>query len=127
MTVVALHEQKTEEKLNREKTSRRWLTHTVMSIALGLIALEITIVNVALPAIQRDLAASTTGLQWIVEAYVLVFAGVLLMMGASGSNSRNSCPIPPAGHHIPTCRQHANSICLVVIGPEQQFGRKHRF
>lgn len=63
---------------------RRWLIHSVMSIALGLIALEITIVNVALPAIQGDLNASSTGLQWIVEAYVLVFAGVLLVMGSLG-------------------------------------------
>lgn len=64
--------------------SRRWLTHAVMSIALGLIALEVTIVNVALPAIQGDLGASSTTLQWIVEAYVLVFAGVLLVMGSLG-------------------------------------------
>ena len=66
------------------KYRMRWLTHGVMSAALGLIALEITIVNVALPAIQTDLGASASGLQWIVDSYILVFAGLLLAMGALG-------------------------------------------
>jgi EmrB/QacA subfamily drug resistance transporter len=43
-----------------------------------------TIVNVALPTLQRDLDASTTELQWVVDAYILVFAGLLLTMGSLG-------------------------------------------
>jgi MFS family permease len=43
-----------------------------------------TIVNVALPTMSRDLGASTQGLQWIVDAYTLVFAGMLLVFGHLG-------------------------------------------
>ena len=63
---------------------RRWLTHGVMSAALGLMVLDLSIVNVALPSIQRDLNPSASGLQWIVESYVLVLAGLLLAMGSVG-------------------------------------------
>lgn len=55
-----------------------------MCLSLLLIVLDNTIVNVALPTLQRDLDATTSQLQWIVDSYVLVFAGLLLTMGAVG-------------------------------------------
>jgi EmrB/QacA subfamily drug resistance transporter len=63
---------------------RRWLVLGVMCLTLLLIVMDNTIVNVALPTLQRDLDASTSQLQWVVDAYILVFAGLLLAMGALG-------------------------------------------
>ena len=63
---------------------RRWWTLLVVSIALLVISLDNTILNVALPTIERDLDASSGQLQWIVDSYTLVFAGLLLTMGALG-------------------------------------------
>src|SRR5215210_5816048 len=63
---------------------RRWWTLVVVSIALLVISLDNTILNVALPTIERDLDASSGQLQWIVDSYTLVFAGLLLTMGALG-------------------------------------------
>ena len=62
----------------------RWLVLGVMCLSLLLIVMDNTIVNVALPTLQRDLDASTTQLQWVVDAYILVFAGLLLTMGSLG-------------------------------------------
>ena len=56
----------------------------VMCLSLLLIVMDNTIVNVALPTLQRDLDASTSQLQWIVDSYILVFAGLLLTMGSLG-------------------------------------------
>jgi EmrB/QacA subfamily drug resistance transporter len=61
---------------------RRWLVLGVMCLSLLLIVMDNTIVNVALPTLQRDLDASTSQLQWVVDAYILVFAGLLLTMGS---------------------------------------------
>jgi EmrB/QacA subfamily drug resistance transporter len=68
----------------RQADTRRWLVLGVMCLSLLLIVMDNTIVNVALPTLQRDLDASTTQLQWIVDAYILVFAGLLLTMGSLG-------------------------------------------
>jgi EmrB/QacA subfamily drug resistance transporter len=63
---------------------RRWYTLGVLCLSLVLIGLDNTILNVALPTLVRDLGASTSALQWIVDSYVLVFAGLLLTAGALG-------------------------------------------
>jgi EmrB/QacA subfamily drug resistance transporter len=63
---------------------RRWWTLAVLSISLLVISLDNTILNVALPTIERDLDASASELQWIVDSYTLVFAGLLLTMGSLG-------------------------------------------
>src|SRR5919108_1194005 len=63
---------------------RRWWTLLVLSTALLVISLDNTILNVALPTIERDLDATSGQLQWIVDSYRLVFAGLLLTMGALG-------------------------------------------
>jgi EmrB/QacA subfamily drug resistance transporter len=63
---------------------RRWYTLGVLCLSLVLIGLDNTILNVALPTLVRDLGASTSSLQWIVDSYVLVFAGLLLTAGALG-------------------------------------------
>ena len=44
--------------------------------------MDVTIVNVALPAIRRDLQATTAGLQWVIDAYTLVLASLLMLSGS---------------------------------------------
>lgn len=56
----------------------------VVSVALALISLDNTIVNVALPQMQQELSATTSQLQWVVDAYSVMFAGTLLLAGALG-------------------------------------------
>lgn len=60
---------------------RRWLVLAVMSLATFVLFSDNTIVNTALPSIARDLNASTSNLQWIVDSYVLMLAGLLLLGG----------------------------------------------
>src|SRR3954465_13548609 len=55
---------------------------TSLLLAAFAINLDTTIVNVALPSLVRELHASTSDLQWIVDAYSLVFAALLLSMGS---------------------------------------------
>src|SRR5437763_10989081 len=59
----------------------RWLVLGLVCIAQFMVILDATIVNVALPSIQRGLHFSPTSLQWIVNAYTLVFGGFLLLGG----------------------------------------------
>src|SRR5690349_15062795 len=63
---------------------RRWWTLAVLNVSLLLIIMDNTILNVALPTLARDLHASGSQLQWMVDSYVLVFAGLLLTAGALG-------------------------------------------
>ena len=63
---------------------RRWIAFAALCVSLLVIMLDNTILNVALPTIARELAASTSQLQWVVDSYVLVFAGLLLTMGSLG-------------------------------------------
>jgi EmrB/QacA subfamily drug resistance transporter len=63
---------------------RRWWTLAVLNLSLFAIIMDNTILNVALPTLAKDLRASGSDLQWIVDSYVLVFAGLLLSAGALG-------------------------------------------
>ena len=64
--------------------SRRWIALGILCLSLLMAVVDNTIVNVALPTLNRDLEASTTQLQWIVDAYTLVFSALLLTMGHFG-------------------------------------------
>ncbi len=63
---------------------RRWATLAVMCLAVFVTVLDGTIVNVALPTLAVELGATTRQLQWIVDAYLLVFTGLLLAGGGLG-------------------------------------------
>src|ERR1700722_18406594 len=63
---------------------RRWLVLPVLCLSVFLVVVDNTIVNVALPTLNRQLGASITSLQWIVDAYSLAFAGLLLAGGGIG-------------------------------------------
>ena len=56
----------------------------VVSVTVLLATIDETILNVAIPSLQRDLAASASSLQWILNSYLLVFGGLLLTMGGVG-------------------------------------------
>jgi EmrB/QacA subfamily drug resistance transporter len=58
-----------------------WSTLAVLAVAQFMVVLDVTIVNVALPDIQRDLGFSAAGLQWVISAYTLLFGGFLLLGG----------------------------------------------
>jgi EmrB/QacA subfamily drug resistance transporter len=65
-------------------TRSRWLALYVLCLATLMIVLDTTIVNVALPSISADLGFSQTSLAWVVNAYVLTYAGLLLLGGRLG-------------------------------------------
>jgi EmrB/QacA subfamily drug resistance transporter len=64
--------------------SRRWWILGVLCLSLLIVGVDGTIVNVALPSFVRELGASSSQLQWIVDAYTLVFASFLLLAGSLG-------------------------------------------
>lgn len=68
----------------RNVDDSRWWALLVLCLSLIVIGMDNTILNVAIPTLARDLEATGSQLQWIVDSYVLVFAGLLLTMGALG-------------------------------------------
>ncbi|HET8566213.1 MAG TPA: MFS transporter [Solirubrobacterales bacterium] len=63
---------------------RKWWTLLLVSVATFMLLLDVTVVNVALPDIQRELNASLSSLQWVVDAYSLMLAAFLLTAGSLG-------------------------------------------
>ncbi len=61
-----------------ELNERRWAILAVLCTSLMIVIIGNTALNVAIPTLARDLDASTTDLQWMVDSYGLVFAGLLL-------------------------------------------------
>src|SRR5450759_1782431 len=62
---------------------RRLLILAICCMSLVIVGLDNTIVNVALPSIQRELHAPVSGLQWVVDAYTLVLASLLVLSGST--------------------------------------------
>src|SRR4029077_15045381 len=61
--------------------NNRWLSLMILCTGFLLSVVDMTIVNVALPSIQRDLRFSQSGLAWVINAYLIAFAGFLLLAG----------------------------------------------
>lgn len=59
----------------------------VLCVSLLIVVIDNTILNTALPTLARVLSASTTDLQWITDAYSLVFAALLIVAGRSGTDT----------------------------------------
>src|SRR3954466_10257906 len=72
------------ERIRLNEGNRKWWTLAAMCFALFMIMLDNTVVNVALPSIQRDLGASLSSLEWTVNAYTLSFAVLLVTGGRLG-------------------------------------------
>src|SRR6266566_539074 len=62
----------------------RWLSLMILCTGFLLIVVDMTIVNVSLPSIQRDLGFSQSGLAWVINAYLIAFGGLLLLAGRLG-------------------------------------------
>jgi len=75
---------KLAERVQARAEERRWLILAVLCFSLLVIVLDNSILNVALPTIVKELNATDSQLQWMVDAYTLVFAGLLLTMGSVG-------------------------------------------
>jgi DHA2 family multidrug resistance protein-like MFS transporter len=74
---VPLHEQPAIQ-------ARRWFLLGIMCLSLVLVVMSVSGLNTALPTMQQELGASASELQWIVDSYAIVFAGLLLSAGAIG-------------------------------------------
>jgi EmrB/QacA subfamily drug resistance transporter len=72
------------DRLRLTEDNRKWWTLAAMCFALFMIMLDNTVVNVALPSIQRDLGANLSSLEWTVNAYTLTFAVLLVTGGRLG-------------------------------------------
>ncbi len=68
----------------RTGTTNPWLAIVVLCVAEFMIVLDATIVNVALPSIQRGLRFSPSSLQWVINMYTLIFGGFMLLGGRAG-------------------------------------------
>lgn len=71
-----------EERIDPNTAARRTRVLAILCMSLFIVGIDVTIVNVALPAIQHTFHASISGLQWIVDAYTLVLASLLLFSGS---------------------------------------------
>src|SRR5260370_11783544 len=72
------------DRVQARAHERCWLILGVLCFSLLVIVLDNSILNVALPSIVRELNATNSQLQWMVDSYTLVFAGLLLTMGSLG-------------------------------------------
>jgi EmrB/QacA subfamily drug resistance transporter len=72
--------------VSRDATTarRRWIALVVLCVGQLMIVLDATVVNVALPSIQRDLHATQTSLAWVMNGYLIAFGGLLLLAGRLG-------------------------------------------
>ena len=69
----------TQENTQSRIYRKRWWTLAVVSVTVLLATIYETILNVAIPSLQRDLGASASSLQWMFNSYLLVFGGLLLL------------------------------------------------
>ncbi len=67
---------------------RKWWTLIAVCVATFMLLLDITVVNTALPSIRKDLNASFTDLQWVVDAYALTLAAFVLTSGSLADQAR---------------------------------------
>jgi EmrB/QacA subfamily drug resistance transporter len=74
----------TTTQIEQATDRRRWIALVVLCLGFLMIILDQTIVNVALPSIQHDLHFSQSGLAWVINAYLIAFGGLLLLVGRLG-------------------------------------------
>src|SRR5215216_4111456 len=72
--------------------ARKWWTLLAVSVATFMLLLDITVVNTALPSIEQDLGASFTDLQWVIDAYALSLAALVLIAGSLAHRLRSGGP-----------------------------------
>jgi len=110
----------------RHWTWRQWITLLALSFSVFMISLDVTVVTVALPNIQRDFGLSMEGLQWVVSAYSLSF-GSLLMAGGSFADRFGRRAVFAAGLLVfaagsLACGLAADGVWLIVARVLQGMG-----
>ena len=78
------HAADAHDHLDERVHARRWFTLATLCLSLLIIVMDNTILNVAIPSLVKELGATNSQLQWIVDGYTLVFAGLLLTTGSLG-------------------------------------------
>src|SRR4051812_30032905 len=78
MDLAVIPDSSRADDIDATGSRRRWLVLAVLCLSLVVIVMDNTILNVALPSLVSDLGATNSQLQWIVDAYTIVFAGLLL-------------------------------------------------
>lgn len=68
----------------KQTKSEKIISLTIISMGFFLVSLDVTVVNVALSQLKQDLGISISGLQWVIDAYTLSFATLLLSAGKAG-------------------------------------------
>jgi EmrB/QacA subfamily drug resistance transporter len=105
---------------------RRWVVLGVLCLALLVVGIDGTIVNVALPTLVRELGATSSQLQWIVDAYTIVFAAFLLIAGNTGDRlGRKRCFVVGLvifGAGSLACSQVSTPPALIGFRALQGFG-----
>src|SRR5437667_7079401 len=119
----------------------RWLSLMILCTGFLLIVVDMTIVNVALPSIQKDLGFTQSGLAWIINAYLIAFGGLLLLFGRLGdlfgrrrifliglfgfTAASIACGLAPSSSVLITarffqgaCGAAASSVILAIIATE---------
>src|SRR5918996_1062590 len=104
----------------REIAINPWWTLSVLCLSLVMVVLGNTVLNVALPTLVRDLGATSTQLQWMVDSYALVFAGLLLTAGGIAGIDRRLLGRSTghyAGRHGSRCSsRHAGDVVDPRVG-----------
>ncbi|MGD9792479.1 MAG: hypothetical protein AB7V43_03260 [Acidimicrobiia bacterium] len=77
---------------NRSASRNPNLGLAVVCVAIFIMVIDNTVLNIALPALSRDLGASNSDLQWIVDAYTFVYSGILLTAGSLGDRCTATDP-----------------------------------
>jgi EmrB/QacA subfamily drug resistance transporter len=108
------------EEAPRTLDPRRWLALTVVLVAGFMDLLDVTIVNVAIPTVLRDLNAEYAQIEWIVAGYVLGFAAVLITGGRLGDifGRKRIFLIGVAGFTV------ASALCGLATGPTMLIGAR---
>ena len=92
---------------------RKWWTLIAVSFGVFMLLLDITVVNVALPDIQRSLHSSFADLQWVIDAYSLTLAAFLLTSGSLADLFGRRRDL----RHRPDHLQRASAVCGLSTGP----------
>src|SRR3954465_2972289 len=85
--------QQTGDQVATTTRDPKWWTLTAVCLGVFMLLLDITIVNVALPDIQSELDASLSDLQWVIDAYALSLAALLLTAGSLADLLRSPSPL----------------------------------
>jgi EmrB/QacA subfamily drug resistance transporter len=106
--------------------TRRWIVLGVLCLALLIVGIDGTIVNVALPTLVKELQATNSQLQWIVDAYTIVFAGFLLIAGNTGDRHGRKLTLIIGlvifGLGSFGCSRVSDANALIVLRGVQGFG-----